>query len=97
MIDRGYVRGYISHSKRVLVLSKKDQFPFSPIAANKLILQNFVVSFHMNNTSEVFEYARAIQSMRQSASSCVKKCTRKSKWNRILELKTGGSDLIYIM
>jgi len=32
LIYRGYVRGYISHSKRVLVLSKKDPFPFSTIA-----------------------------------------------------------------
>jgi hypothetical protein len=32
LIYRGYVRGYLSHSKRVLVLSKKDPFPFSTIA-----------------------------------------------------------------
>eukprot|EP00590_Aulacoseira_subarctica_P007648 CAMPEP_0172417244 /NCGR_PEP_ID=MMETSP1064-20121228/3771_1 /TAXON_ID=202472 /ORGANISM="Aulacoseira subarctica , Strain CCAP 1002/5" /LENGTH=331 /DNA_ID=CAMNT_0013155455 /DNA_START=1 /DNA_END=996 /DNA_ORIENTATION=+ len=33
LIYRGYVRGYISHTKRVLVLSKKDPFPFASIAA----------------------------------------------------------------
>lgn len=27
LIYRGYVKGYISHSKRVLVLSKKSPFP----------------------------------------------------------------------
>jgi len=27
MIYKGYIRGYISHEKRVLVLSQKDPFP----------------------------------------------------------------------
>ena len=27
LIFRGYVRGYLSHAKRVLVLSKRDPFP----------------------------------------------------------------------
>jgi len=31
LIFRGYVRGYISHSKRIVVLSKKDPFPTSVI------------------------------------------------------------------
>mmetsp|Transcript_6793 Transcript_6793/g.9171 ORF Transcript_6793/g.9171 Transcript_6793/m.9171 type:complete len:113 (-) Transcript_6793:44-382(-) len=31
LIYRGYVRGYISHSKRILVLSKKDPFPKSAV------------------------------------------------------------------
>jgi len=31
LIFRGYVRGYISHSKRILVLSKKDPFPKSVV------------------------------------------------------------------
>lgn len=33
LIFRGYVRGYISHSKRVLVLSKRDPFPVSAVIA----------------------------------------------------------------
>lgn len=33
LIFRGYVRGYISHSKRILVLSKKEPFPKSAIVA----------------------------------------------------------------
>uniref|UniRef100_A0A6U3NR12 PCI domain-containing protein n=1 Tax=Ditylum brightwellii TaxID=49249 RepID=A0A6U3NR12_9STRA len=33
LIFRGYVRGYISHSKRILVLSKKDPFPVSAVVA----------------------------------------------------------------
>mmetsp|Transcript_42940 Transcript_42940/g.103912 ORF Transcript_42940/g.103912 Transcript_42940/m.103912 type:complete len:133 (-) Transcript_42940:66-464(-) len=33
LIFRGYVRGYLSHTKRVLVLSKKDPFPESAIIA----------------------------------------------------------------
>ena len=33
LIFRGYVRGYISHGKRILVLSKKDPFPTSAIIA----------------------------------------------------------------
>jgi len=31
LIFRGYVRGYLSHSKRVLVLSKRDPFPTSSV------------------------------------------------------------------
>jgi nuclear mRNA export protein PCID2/THP1 len=31
LIYRGYVRGYLSHSKRVLVLSKRDPFPLSSV------------------------------------------------------------------
>ncbi len=31
LIFKGYVRGYISHSKRVLVLSKKDPFPMAAV------------------------------------------------------------------
>ena len=31
LIFRGYVRGYISHSKRVLVLSKKEPFPIAAV------------------------------------------------------------------
>lgn len=31
LIFRGYVRGYLSHSKRVLVLSKRDPFPSSSV------------------------------------------------------------------
>ena len=27
MIDKGYVRGYLSHEKKFLVLSQKDGFP----------------------------------------------------------------------
>lgn len=33
LIFRGYVRGYLSHSKRVLVLSKRDPFPLSSVVA----------------------------------------------------------------
>lgn len=31
LIFRGYMRGYISHSNRILVLSKKDPFPISAV------------------------------------------------------------------
>lgn len=31
LIYRGYVRGYLSHAKRVLVLSKRDPFPTSAV------------------------------------------------------------------
>ena len=31
LIFRGYVRGYISHSKRILVLSKKEPFPMGAV------------------------------------------------------------------
>jgi hypothetical protein len=31
LIYRGYVRGYLSHAKRVLVLSKRDPFPTSSV------------------------------------------------------------------
>jgi len=31
LIFRGYIKGYISHSKRILVLSKKDAFPVSAV------------------------------------------------------------------
>jgi len=31
LIFRGYVRGYISHTKRILVLSKKDPFPVNAV------------------------------------------------------------------
>ena len=31
LIYKGYIRGYLSHSKRVLVLSKRDPFPVSAI------------------------------------------------------------------
>lgn len=33
LIYRGYIRGYLSHSKRVLVLSKRDPFPVSTVIA----------------------------------------------------------------
>lgn len=33
LIYRGYIRGYLSHTKRVLVLSKRDPFPLSAIVA----------------------------------------------------------------
>ena len=33
LIYRGYVRGYLSHSKRMLVLSKRDPFPVSVVIA----------------------------------------------------------------
>jgi nuclear mRNA export protein PCID2/THP1 len=33
LIYRGYIRGYLSHTKRVLVLSKRDPFPLSSIVA----------------------------------------------------------------
>jgi hypothetical protein len=33
LIYRGYVRGYLSHSKRVLVLSKRDPFPTDAVIA----------------------------------------------------------------
>jgi nuclear mRNA export protein PCID2/THP1 len=31
LIFRGYIRGYLSHPKRVLVLSKRDPFPTSSV------------------------------------------------------------------
>jgi hypothetical protein len=31
LIYRGYVRGYIAHTKRILVLSKRDPFPVSAV------------------------------------------------------------------
>jgi hypothetical protein len=31
LIYRGYIRGYLSHAKRVLVLSKRDPFPISAV------------------------------------------------------------------
>ena len=31
LIFRGYVRGYLSHAKRVLVLSKRDPFPTASV------------------------------------------------------------------
>ena len=31
LIYRGYIRGYLSHAKRVLVLSKRDPFPTSSV------------------------------------------------------------------
>jgi hypothetical protein len=33
LIYRGYVRGYLSHAKRILVLSKRDPFPLSTVLA----------------------------------------------------------------
>lgn len=33
LIYRGYIRGYLSHSKRVLVLSKKEPFPVSAVVS----------------------------------------------------------------
>jgi hypothetical protein len=33
LIYRGFVRGYLSHSKRVLVLSKRDPFPTAAVIA----------------------------------------------------------------
>ena len=34
LIYRGYVRGYLSHTKRILVLSKRDPFPVSAVIAS---------------------------------------------------------------
>lgn len=34
LIFRGYVRGYLSHAKRVLVLSKRDPFPLASVVKN---------------------------------------------------------------
>ena len=34
LIYRGYIRGYLSHSKRVLVLSKRDPFPTSSVVVS---------------------------------------------------------------
>ena len=34
LIFRGYVRGYISHTKRMLVLSKSNPFPTSAVIAD---------------------------------------------------------------
>ena len=31
LIYRGYIRGYIAHTKRTLVLSKRDPFPVSAV------------------------------------------------------------------
>lgn len=33
LIYRGYIRGYIAHTKRMLVLSKRDPFPVSSVIA----------------------------------------------------------------
>jgi hypothetical protein len=33
LIFKGYIRGYLSHSKRVLVLSKRDPFPVSAVVS----------------------------------------------------------------
>jgi len=33
LIYRGVIRGYLSHSKRVLVLSKRDPFPTTGLVA----------------------------------------------------------------
>lgn len=35
LIYRGFVRGYLSHTKRVLVLSKRDPFPLSAVVAQE--------------------------------------------------------------
>lgn len=35
LIFRGYIRGYLSHAKRVLVLSKRDPFPISAVITKK--------------------------------------------------------------
>jgi len=34
LIYRGYVRGYLSHTKRVLVLSKRDPFPMASVVGS---------------------------------------------------------------
>jgi len=34
LIYRNYVRGYLSHTKRILVLSKRDPFPVTAVIAN---------------------------------------------------------------
>lgn len=34
LIYRGFVRGYLSHTKRVLVLSKRDPFPVAAVIAS---------------------------------------------------------------
>jgi len=34
LIYRGYIRGYLSHTKRVLVLSKRDPFPVTSVIAS---------------------------------------------------------------
>ena len=33
LVFRGYIRGYISHTRRVLVLSKSNPFPTSAVIA----------------------------------------------------------------
>lgn len=33
LIFQGYIRGYLSHAKRVLVLSKRDPFPVGAVIA----------------------------------------------------------------
>jgi len=35
LIFRGYVRGYISHTKRILVLSKANPFPIEAVVVSK--------------------------------------------------------------
>lgn len=35
LIHRGYIRGYISHMKRFLVLSKRDPFPVAAVMGGK--------------------------------------------------------------
>jgi len=35
LIFRGYIRGYISHTNRVLVLSKSNPFPTSAVILSK--------------------------------------------------------------
>ena len=35
LIYRGYIRGYISHTKRVLVLSKTNAFPTNAVILGK--------------------------------------------------------------
>jgi hypothetical protein len=34
LIFKGYIRGYLSHAKRTLVLSKRDPFPTSAVISN---------------------------------------------------------------
>ena len=34
LIYRGYIRGYIAHNKRYLVLSKRDPFPVAAVIPN---------------------------------------------------------------
>jgi hypothetical protein len=37
LIFRGYVRGYLSHTKRMLVLSKSNPFPTSAVIASSKV------------------------------------------------------------